>query len=947
METPKLSLLQFLRDSFDAYLQPTKASDNNSWSDNTYEEKGLNAIFKSVFPLVTRDQLCSLEYVTYHIAPPKFDADECLKNQMTLAAPLKVTVRLVICEEDSGQRMIRDIKEQELYFGEIPLLTERGTFIFNGEERYIPPSLQKAPGVSFSRNKEGEPTAFLTSWYGLQLELTKRKSDYRLRLTIPDELLTSYVFHRTTRTILLSPNENELYLAFEEVRPGRTALLDLKAPSGEVIIPKKQRITAAALKKLRNTGSPGVQLSAQEKIFLFSAEDVFYGGELILGKNQSVLGAMSALQQKGIFSIRAYLMTDEPSPKLEVLLPSEADILHWFETSLREFDLSVVGRLRLNQKLSLTTETSHTFLQRDELSQIIQRLSNPKEDNPNHLGELQLISVGERMAQASWFGLLHVEKTTMERLERHPERDTLMPHDLFNSKPHSSAMRQLLEKLSLPLDTKNPLALLSQLRQIQVPQGFEAHPTHQDRISHEALALYAKPNDYLFIDAPYLALQRKKTEVQSLSAYETEHLLQNGIDISDVGPPHKKGISRVSPLQRYSLAEALNLEAPHVYLRALPLYHAEPVPVEPSLCALIARESKHWIEASDNEEVFAIGEDRIITLSANPESFLPSEYLLRGLTPLVKEGQALKAGDLLAQDITTKSGLSLGRSVKVSGDHHEVAASTKMKQTFTSRHVHRLEFVLSYTNEGNEFLQAQTEDPRLDAAGVIREGELVRAGDVLVKKMLQTNGGVVDASLSAPEGCNGKVTRVDVLVRAGSEDPRREQQDSIWSQRIETKRAALSRAYQRRIIAIAEGQTLAANLCDQQGQLLQKKGEALTADTLRQFGERLGGIELQDQTCQEKLERAERQFEDDGYRISAQMSPSDLRVELPPGVVALIQITIEQERPLGIGDTLMDTAGHVYTIATFFDAEEEILRLPGEAKGQRYLCKTALAEASA
>jgi DNA-directed RNA polymerase subunit beta len=326
---------------------------------------------------------------------------------------------------------------------------------------------------------------------------------------------------------------------------------------------------------------------------------------------------------------------------------------------------------------------------------------------------------------------------------------------------------------------------------------------------------------------------------------------------------------------------------------------------------------------------------------------------LRGLQSVVSVGQRVEAVDLLADGITSRGGvLSLGRTTKVLASPRvaRVSASSSLLRELTSRHLLTLECVVADSKQGAEYLQREI--PEVDAAhsehldedGVIRLGSIVSAGDVLVGKYTPTASGRANSSLYVAEGQHGKVIQVDTFFRKGTEQGSRRElvKREEMRQQLSRQCASLRQAYHNIIIELITGATSSSKIVDAQGQLILPQDTVLTEEILRSLTNHLWELSLTDEDLQEKLSRLQQRLEDEVHDREQRARPAWLYNELPPGIIATIKITIEQERALTIGDTLTAPDGRSWCIETIFDDNKSELRTPGESDSEErlYLIKS-------
>jgi len=573
---------------------------------------GLQAAFKSVFPITDFSRKCSLEFVSYRIGEVRYDVKECLQKGMTYAAPLKIVARLVVFDTDRGtdQRPIRDIKEQEIYFGELPMMTDNGTFIINGTERVIVSQLHRSPGIFFDHDK-GKTVAsgkviysarvipIRGSWLDLEFDskdILYVRIDRRRKM--PVTILLKALGYSTGEILNYFYNiehaffENDrFYLAVDESLVGRKVPVDLTAPdTGEVLAKKGRKLTKPLIKKVLEARIDRIQVENEELIGKFLATDVTdpQTGELLLqcndeltesglaqvvGKGVKEIRLIQIDEEKENISIRETLLLDRIGSADDAIIeiyrrlrPSNPPTLEtakkffgslFFEAET--YDLSDVGRAKMNYKLRLNVPTDVTVLLKEDILAAVKYLLDLKSgegecsvDDIDHLGNRRVRSVGELIENQYRIGLVRMERAIKEKMSLQ-DIETLMPHDLVNAKPVSAVVNEFFgsSQLSQFMDQTNPLSEITHKRRLSAlgpggltreRAGFEVrdvHPTHYGRICPVetpegpniglivSLSTYARVNEFGFIETPYRVATDGKVleEVRFLTAIEEENLI--------------------------------------------------------------------------------------------------------------------------------------------------------------------------------------------------------------------------------------------------------------------------------------------------------------------------------------------------------------------------------------------------------------------------------------
>jgi len=605
-ETQKIidipNLIDIQKHSYQRFLQadlPASARQNI----------GLEAVFRSVFPIRDFSEASSLEYVSYALGVPKYDVEECHQRGMTFAAPVKVRVRLVSWDVDkeSGVQSIRDIKEQEVYFGEIPLMTDKGTFIINGTERVIVSQLHRSPGVFYDHDKgkthssgkvlySARVIPYRGSWLDFDFDHKDHlyvRIDRRRKLPATvllkaleysTEELLNY-FYQTEEVIFDGKSYNKRVVP--ELLAGQRATRDITADDGEVLVKANRKFTKAALRKLADKEISLIPVDEEELVGKIASTDVFDDstGEVVVECNEELSTAkLEELRERGIneFKIlfidnlyvgsylRDTLLLDRINSKDEAVIeiyrrlrPGDPPTLKsanaLFESLFfnpERYDLSAVGRLKLNYKLKLETPLEHTTLTKEDILEAVRYLIDLRNgkaeasiDDIDHLGNRRVRAVGELLENQYRVGLVRMERAIKERMSLQ-EPDSLMPHDLVNSKPVSAVVKEFFgsSQLSQFMDQTNPLSEITHKRRLSAlgpggltreRAGFEVrdvHPTHYGRVCPietpegpnigliASLSTYARINEHGFVETPYRLANDGvvSKEIKYFSALEEE-----------------------------------------------------------------------------------------------------------------------------------------------------------------------------------------------------------------------------------------------------------------------------------------------------------------------------------------------------------------------------------------------------------------------------------------
>jgi DNA-directed RNA polymerase subunit beta len=621
---PMPNLIEMQKASYDEFLQMDVPS-------NARTPSGLEEVFRSVFPIKDFSDRGTLEYVKYEFEEPKYDVEECQQRGLTFAAPLKVTLRLVVwdIDEDTGARSIRDIKEQDVYMGDLPLMTQNGTFVINGTERVIVSQMHRSPGVFFDHDKGKTHSSgkylfaariipYRGSWLDFEFDakdLVYVRIDRRRKLPVTTLLMAldndDTAALRADRAIEGEPfrPEDAVGMSAEEVlnyfydsidyvltpkgwktafEPDRVRgaklIVDLMdAKSGKTVVKAGDKLTPRTARKLVDDGLKEVLVPVEELVGRYLKNDLINestGEVLAEAGDELTEESIAAITESGItqFStldidhinigpyIRNTLAVDKNNNRAEaltdiyrVMRPGEPPTPDTAETLFRglffdseRYDLSPVGRVKMNARLSQETEDQLRTLRKEDILAVVKVLVDLKDgkgeiDDIDHLGNRRVRSVGELMENQYRVGLLRMERAIRERMSS-VDIDSVMPHDLINAKPAAAAVREFFgsSQLSQFMDQTNPLSEITHKRRLSAlgpggltreRAGFEVrdvHPTHYGRICPietpegpnigliNSLATYARVNKYGFIESPYRKVTDGKVtdEVLYLSAME-------------------------------------------------------------------------------------------------------------------------------------------------------------------------------------------------------------------------------------------------------------------------------------------------------------------------------------------------------------------------------------------------------------------------------------------
>jgi DNA-directed RNA polymerase subunit beta len=724
------NLIEIQRRSYDEFLQKDARPEER-------KDVGLQAVFKSVFPIKDFNETAELEYVSYALGEPKYDVDECHQRGMTFAAPLKVTIRLVIYDKDSasGVPIIKSVKEQEVYFGEIPLMTENGTFMVNGTERVIVSQLHRSPGVFFNDDK-GKTHAsgkllysariipYRGSWIDFEFDprdivyvrIDRRRKFHAtvlLRaLGMTTEDLLNYFYKKDT---ILFDGKKATRVFRPDLLVGIKATRDVRHPgTNEIIIKEGRKFTKGTLRQLENAGIDQLPIALEEVVGKISAHDVAdpKTGEVLLECNQEITpDVLESLRERGIDQLEVLFIADQHTgPSLRNTLlqdktgsPEEAIIeiykrLRPGDPPTREtataffnnlffnperYDLSKVGRLKLNHKLRLNVPLEQGTLRREDILEVVRYLielknGNGQVDDIDHLGNRRVRAVGELVENQYRIGLVRMERAIKERMSLQ-DIETLMPQELINYKPVSAVIKEFFgsSQLSQFMDQTNPLSEITHKRRLSAlgpggltreRAGFEVrdvHPTHYGRVCPietpegpnigliASLSTYARVNDFGFVETPYRIVEGSRVgdQIRYLSALEEEdHVIAQanapidahgrftadtvsariGGEFQQVTPDQVEFMD-VSPNQLVSVAASLipflenddanrALMGSNMQRQAVPLLRTDAPLVGTGMERVVARDSGVTIVARRDGAIESVDATRIVVKADKPKS---------------------------------------------------------------------------------------------------------------------------------------------------------------------------------------------------------------------------------------------------------------------------------------------------------------------------------------
>ncbi|MBL6428230.1 MAG: DNA-directed RNA polymerase subunit beta [Maritimibacter sp.] len=605
------NLIEVQKASYDLFL-------NSGDQPEPADGEGIKGVFQSVFPISDFNETATLEFVRYELEHPKYDVEECQQRDMTYSAPLKVTLRLIVfdVDEDTGAKSVKDIKEQDVFMGDMPLMTPNGTFIVNGTERVIVSQMHRSPGVFFDHDKGKTHSSgkllfacriipYRGSWLDFEFDakdIVFARIDRRRKLPVTtllyalgldqEGIMDAYY---NTVDYTLEKNKGWVTKFFpERIRGTRPNMDIVDADSGEILFEAGKKVTPRAVKKLIDEGTvKNILVPFDNIVGRYVAKDIINeetgaiyveaGDELTLEYDKDgdlIGGSAKELIDAGITDIPVldidnvnvgpYIRNTVAADKnmnrdtalmdiYRVMRPGEPPTVEAASTLFDQlffdserYDLSAVGRVKMNMRLNLDAEDTQRTLRREDIIACIKALVELRDgrgevDDIDHLGNRRVRSVGELMENQYRVGLLRMERAIKERMSS-VEIDTVMPQDLINAKPAAAAVREFFgsSQLSQFMDQTNPLSEVTHKRRLSAlgpggltreRAGFEVrdvHPTHYGRMCPietpegpnigliNSLATFARVNKYGFIETPYRVVKGGQVtdEVHYMSATE-------------------------------------------------------------------------------------------------------------------------------------------------------------------------------------------------------------------------------------------------------------------------------------------------------------------------------------------------------------------------------------------------------------------------------------------
>tara|TARA_B100001027_G_scaffold211537_1_gene179847 strand:- start:566 stop:4648 length:4083 start_codon:yes stop_codon:yes gene_type:complete len=1061
--------------------------------------KGFDRVFKSIFPIEDLNDKATLEYVSYKLEKPKFDVEECIQRGLTYSSALKCTLRLVVYEinQENNTKDILSAKEQEVYMGEVPMMTNSGTFITNGVQRVVVNQMHRSPGVFFDHDKgKSHASGKLLfncrvipnrgSWLDFEFDvkdLLYFRIDRKKKILV-STLLLALGYNKFD--IVKEFYESEIYTFDNKVKKWKTKFNPenyksknfseeiIDAKNNKIIIKKGENINFLKAKKLHNDGLKEIYVSNQfilgkylVKQFTIG-EDVFKIGteinETILDKaiesnNLSIEVAYTNTINKGpyllqtIFNDKNESKNDAINEIYKILRPGEpptieiaTQIFYNLFFSSDRYDLSDVGRVKMNSRLNLNCSDKITILRNDDIIAIVKKMLDLRDgkdevDDIDHLGNRRVRSVGELVENQARIGVYRMERAIKEKMTT-LDVESAMPQDLINAKPLTISLKDFFatSQLSQFMDQTNPLSEITHKRRVSAlgpggltreRAGFEVrdvHPTHYGRICPietpegpnigliNSLSTYSKINKYGFIESPYKKVINGvvQGEIEYLSAMEetkytiaqanskvdkngkfTEDLISSrqnlnfilskseNIDYIDVSP--KQLVSVAASLIPFLENDDANraLMGSNMMRQAVPLLKPESPLVGTGIESDVALDSGVTIVAKRDGVVDKIDGKRIVIKATSESDYSKSGVDIYNLQkfkrsnqntcinqkPLVRVGDKVKVGDIIADGPSTKIGeLALGKNVTVAfmpwqGYNFEdsilISERCVTDDVFTSVHIEEYEVMARDTKLGEEDITRDIPNvneealKNLDESGIVYIGAEVKPGDILVgkvtpkgdtasgpeEKLLRSIFGekaidVTDTSLKMPSGSGGTVIDVRVFNRHGIEKDERSitieraeidlvQQDKIVEVEI------LDRSIKQRALQILSGVKIIKKIKNL------NQGDFIDQNNINEIPvSEIFKLELSDTKKNEILIKLKDQYEKANQDIKERFEDKVLKIrqgdDLLPSVMKMVKVFVAIKRRLRPGDKMSGRHGNKGVVSKIVPVEDMPYRENGK-----------------
>ena len=1062
--------------------------------------KGFDRVFKSIFPIEDLNDRATLEYVSYRLEKPKFDVEECITRGLTYSSALKCILRLVVYEidQEDNTKDILSAKEQEVYMGEVPMMTNSATFITNGVQRVVVNQMHRSPGVFFDHDKgKSHASGKLLfncrvipnrgSWLDFEFDV---KDFLYFRIDRKKKIFVTTLLQAmgySKNDIVNEFYDKEIYNFEKKLNKWRTKFdaenYKSKNFSEEVVDAKNQKVVVKigekinfpTAKKLANDGLKEILVSNESLYGKFlhtdikvDEEETFKIGTEINETNlqkikesnihrieisktnsitkgsyllQTILNDKNDSKNDGITEIYKMLRPGEP-PTIEIA----AQIFNNLFFSSDRYDLSDVGRVKMNSRLNLDCSDKITILRNDDIIAIVKKMLDLRDgkdevDDIDHLGNRRVRSVGELVENQARIGVYRMERAIKEKMTT-LDIESAMPQDLINAKPLTVALKDFFatSQLSQFMDQTNPLSEITHKRRVSAlgpggltreRAGFEVrdvHPTHYGRICPietpegpnigliNSLSTYSKINKYGFIESPYKRVKDAvvQDKVEYLSAMEeTKYTIAQANSIIDkngkikealvscrhnlnfiLSKPENIDYIDVSPKQLVSVAASLipflenddanrALMGSNMMRQAVPLLKPEAPLVGTGIESDVALDSGVTIVAKRDGIVDRIDGKRIVIKATDDKDFSKSNVDIYNLQkfkrsnqntcinqkPLVRVGDKVKSGDIIADGPSTKVGeLALGKNVTVAfmpwqGYNFEdsilISERCVTDDVFTSIHIVEYEIMARDTKLGEEDItrdipNVNEESLRnLDESGVVYIGAEVKAGDILVgkvtpkgdsasgpeEKLLRSIFGekaidVTDTSLKMPSGSGGIVVDVRVFNRHGIEKDER----SITIERSEIESVQQDKIVEEEILERSIKNSAASIIS---GISINKKiksieqGEKINEENINILSiSDIFKLPLSDQKKSEAISKLKEQYNEATKDIQNRFEDKVTKIregdDLLPSVMKMVKVFVAIKRRLRPGDKMSGRHGNKGVVSKIVPVEDMPYRENGQ-----------------
>ena len=1060
--------------------------------------KGFDRVFKSIFPIEDINEKSTLEYVSYKLEKPKFDVEECISRGLTYSAALKCTLRLVVYEidQENNTKDILSAKEQEVYMGEVPMMTNSGTFITNGVQRVVVNQMHRSPGVFFDHDKgKSHASGKLLfncrvipnrgSWLDFEFDV---KDFLYFRIDRKKKILVSTLLQAlgyNKNDIVNQFYNSEIYSYDNKINKWKTKfdpenykvkniteeIIDAK--SNKVVVKQGEKITFLNAKKLSNDGLKEIYVNTVSIYGKFLHKDITVGedtfkigtelNETILNKIienniktieisktnpitkgpyllQTIFNDKNETKNEAITEIYKVLRPGEP-PTIEIA----AQIFNNLFFSSDRYDLSDVGRVKMNSRLDLNCSDKITILRNDDIFAIIQKMLDLRDgkdevDDIDHLGNRRVRSVGELVENQARIGVYRMERAIKEKMTT-LDVESAMPQDLINAKPLTISLKDFFatSQLSQFMDQTNPLSEITHKRRVSAlgpggltreRAGFEVrdvHPTHYGRICPietpegpnigliNSLSTYSKINKYGFIESPYKKVEKGivQDKIEYLSAMEEtrftiaqanslinkdgkflEQLVSCRENLNFIlAKPENIDYIDVSPKQLVSVAASLipflenddanrALMGSNMMRQAVPLLKPEAPLVGTGIESDVALDSGVTIVARREGVVDKIDGKRIVIKASNEKDYSKSGVDIYNLQkfkrsnqntcinqkPLVRVGDKVKQGDIIADGPSTKIGeLALGKNVTVAfmpwqGYNFEdsilISERCVTDDVFTSIHIEEYEVMARDTKLGEEDITRDIPNvneeslKNLDESGIVYIGAEVKPGDILVgkvtpkgdsasgpeEKLLRSIFGekaidVTDTSLKMPSGSGGTVVDVRVFNRHGiDKDERsitieRAEIESVQEDKI-VEEEILERSIKQRLSSILSGTNINKKIKDVEANTIISDEVIVNLPVSDLFK-----ISVDDESKQSSLSQIKDQYNSAKQDIQDRFEDKVLKIrqgdDLLPSVMKMVKVFVAIKRRLRPGDKMSGRHGNKGVVSKIVPVEDMPYREDG------------------